>query len=187
LEIANSGPDAIPVVMVFENFKGRLGYRVALNVKDPILLKPPDLTANPEQVRRALANHLIAAGLYEKEALAMIETWRDSWFEEGTRVFYLYPRSTVDALLPLRVTPAPSETARVFVGRVELLSIWRRNAITSAIGRGETEPLVRFGRFLDPFIEQIQRRDGTQLFSNPHLLAARREIIEGQNPRGCVD
>ena len=37
----------------------------------------------------------------------MIETWRDSWFQEGMRIFYLVPRQTVDAVLPLKIAPAP--------------------------------------------------------------------------------
>ena len=52
----------------------------------------------------------------------MVETWRDSWFEEGTRPIYIMPPHSVDAILPLQVEPAPLRTARVFVGRIELLS-----------------------------------------------------------------
>ena len=35
----------------------------------------------------------------------MIETWRDSWFEEGLRVFYIVPRARVDFDLPLSISP----------------------------------------------------------------------------------
>ncbi len=35
---------------------------------------------------------LIAQGLYQDEAQAMLETWRDSWFEEGSRLLYIVPR-----------------------------------------------------------------------------------------------
>jgi hypothetical protein len=34
------------------------------------------------------------------KAAAMVETWRDSWFEEGTRLFYFLPQVTVDRILP---------------------------------------------------------------------------------------
>ena len=44
---------------------------------------------------------LVAQGLYRDEAHAMLETWRDSWFGEGSRLFYIVPRRFVD-------TPAPS-------------------------------------------------------------------------------
>jgi hypothetical protein len=50
----------------------------------------------------------------------MVDTWRDSWFERGRRIFYLVPRATIDSILPLDVKPAPASIARVFVGRIEL-------------------------------------------------------------------
>ena len=42
----------------------------------------------------------------------MIETWKDSWFEEGLRVFYVLPRLTTDEVLPLTVEPLPKEFVR---------------------------------------------------------------------------
>ena len=99
---------------------------------------------------------LTEAGLYPKEARAMVETWRDSWFEEGMRVLYLVPRETIDALLPLSITPAPQEIARVFVGRVELLSPAMRETIGRAIAGRDTAALQRYGRFLNAFIDQMQ-------------------------------
>ena len=64
---------------------------------------------------------LVRAGLYPKEAAAMVKTWRASYFTEaGTRVLYLLPQAFTDAVLPLRVQPAPEEVVRVLVGRVEL-------------------------------------------------------------------
>ena len=38
----------------------------------------------------------------------MIDTWRDSWFEEGMRIFYILPRKAVDGVLPLKITPSPA-------------------------------------------------------------------------------
>lgn len=65
---------------------------------------------------------LKAEGLYEKEALAMVKTWRDSWFiEQGTRLFYLLPQEKTDELLPLTITPRPDEVVRVMVGRLEIM------------------------------------------------------------------
>jgi hypothetical protein len=52
----------------------------------------------------------------------MIETWRGQWVEDGLRVFYLLPQSSLDAILPLRVTPPPTEAIRVMVARVEVLT-----------------------------------------------------------------
>jgi hypothetical protein len=50
----------------------------------------------------------------------MVETWRDSWFEEGSRAFYIFPRTLLDTTLPLSIEPQPAKTIRVFVGRINL-------------------------------------------------------------------
>ena len=66
---------------------------------------------------------LVSAGLYEKEAAAMMKTWDDSWFaESGTRVLYTLPQLWTDGILPLTITPAPKEVRRVFVGRAEMIT-----------------------------------------------------------------
>ncbi len=52
----------------------------------------------------------------------LLETWRDSCFEKRLRVFYLLPRTKLDALLPMTIKPTPEQLSRVFVGRVEMLS-----------------------------------------------------------------
>jgi hypothetical protein len=85
----------------------------------------------------------------------MIETWRDSWFEEGLRVFYILPRRKVDALLPISIAPAPKQLARVFVGRVELLSPKMRDEIGNALATGNTAVLKRYGRFLAAFLHEM--------------------------------
>jgi hypothetical protein len=88
----------------------------------------------------------------------MVETWRDSWFEEGTRILYLMPRKTVDGLLPLRIEPRPDRIERVFVGRVEVLSPAMERSITAALEAGDTATLAKYGRFLRPFCDQILHR-----------------------------
>ena len=85
----------------------------------------------------------------------MIETWRDSWFEEGLRVFYLMPRRSVDTVLPLDVDPAPAAIERVFVGRVEILSPFLRQSLATALSIGDIATLGKYGRFLEPFAQRI--------------------------------
>jgi hypothetical protein len=75
------------------------------------------LTGDIEQFRKELATSLAEFGLYPREASAMVETWRDSWFEEGTRVLYIVSRQEVDSLLPLRVTPTVSKFSHPPLGR----------------------------------------------------------------------
>src|SRR5436305_7117845 len=133
---------ALPAIL-FGNRGGKIGYRLGCGPR----VEAPELTGDVDGVRAALVDMLTEAGLYPKEARAMVETWRDSWFEEGMRVLYLVPRATIDALLPLSITPAPQEIARVFVGRVELLSPEMRDTIGRAITGRDTATLPRYGRF----------------------------------------
>ena len=142
---------ALPAIL-FENRGGKVGYRLARGTR----VEAPELTGDVDGVRSALVDMLTEAGLYPKEARAMVETWRDSWFEEGMRVLYLVPRAMIDALLPLTITPAPQEIARVFVGRVELLSPAMRETIGRAMAGRDTATLQRYGRFLDAFTAQMQ-------------------------------
>jgi hypothetical protein len=66
---------------------------------------------------------LTKAGLYRKEADAMLQTWWPSYFERtGLRVFWIVPRPFTDSILPLTVSPAPKETVRVLVGRSEVMT-----------------------------------------------------------------
>jgi hypothetical protein len=80
-----------------------------------------DLNDVREHAMADMVRALTRAGLYEKEARAMVDTWKDQWFaEEGTRVLYLLPRAWTDSTLPLQISPQPASVVRVMVGRAEL-------------------------------------------------------------------
>lgn len=66
---------------------------------------------------------LETAGLYTKEAQAMLNTWYQSYFNHsGLRVFWVLPRPLTDEIIPLTITPSPSQVERVLVGRSEVLT-----------------------------------------------------------------
>jgi len=85
----------------------------------------------------------------------MVETWRDSWFEEGSRVIYLVPSRAINAILPLQVEPVPSQTARVFVGRIELITPETKRSVEEAIAKSVSSTVDRYERFLDPILKRI--------------------------------
>jgi hypothetical protein len=101
---------------------------------------------------------LVAQGLYRDEAHATLETWHDSWFGEGSRLFYITPRPFVDTLLSLSIRPAPTRLIRVFVGRIELVTPATENAVEAALLSGDHETLRKYGRFVDPIVETISTR-----------------------------
>jgi hypothetical protein len=182
IEIRNASSETVPVVMVFENRAGKFGFRMARGVKDAAVVDPPELNADLDTIRHKLAVELQEFGLYEKEAKAMVETWRDSWFEEGMRVFYLMPRERVDAVLPLTVKPAPAATARVFVGRVEMLSPATQRNLESAFDAKDKPALTRYGRFLRPFAWQMGR------MNDPSLREAENDVLRSVSRNvSCVE
>jgi hypothetical protein len=155
VQITNTGASTIRGVVLFENRGGRLGYRVVGDVKKTTTIDPPALTSDLASLGRDLERLLVSTGLYEKEAHAMVETWRDSWFEPGTRIFYLVPNATVDAILPLNVTPRPTEVVRAFVGRAELITDATIREVSDAIAESDQETLAPYARFLEPIAARI--------------------------------
>jgi hypothetical protein len=86
----------------------------------------PSAPSDLDELRRQLADALVAHGLYEEEALAMLETWELSYFEsEGMRLMFVLPRSWIDAHLPLAIS-TPADITRVMLGRIELVSPHQR-------------------------------------------------------------
>lgn len=159
ITLANLGGEPIPSIILFENRGGHIGYRVAGTLEKEATLDAPRLDASFANLRQDLEAALLNQGLYPKEAHAMVETWRDSWFEEGSRVIYLAPRATVDTILPLQVVPAPSEIARVFVGRIELVTPETKRVVKAAVQANDWQVAAPYQRFLTPILGRIFAAD----------------------------
>ncbi|HUP05263.1 MAG TPA: hypothetical protein VMU19_14800 [Bryobacteraceae bacterium] len=176
VEIRNEGSEPIGFAMLFENRDGKVGYRLIRGLSGAQVVAEPELTSSTEAVKQELSQALVAAGLFPKEAAAMIETWRDSWFEEGARVYYIMPRIKVDAVLPIAITPAPESIERVFVGRVEALSPAMHQSIETALKAGDTGSLAKWGRFALPFARQIAVNPAPA--ASQYLSEAQRRLYE---------
>lgn len=170
-----------PSVILFENHAGRIGYSVVDTSTNEVTLPRPALNADFASLRNELMSVLVGQGLYEKEAQAMIETWRDSWFEEGTRVFYIAPKQMVDAILPLTVEPKPAQVARVFVGRVEVITAQTLETVQQAIRSNDTKTLEAYGRFLGPIADRLPGSKEKTAVLNAALAARMRDAGTG----GC--
>ncbi len=151
----NLSGQEIPAMLVFERRGDKLGFRLADASAAQPSLDPPELNATMDSLKHAVENMLIAQGLYHDEAQAMFETWRDSWFEEGSRLLYIVPRQFVDSVLPLSITPAPEKTVRVFVGRLELVTPATQRAVEQALATHDHSTLNHYGRFLAPILENM--------------------------------
>lgn len=159
LRVKNLLKEEIPAVILFERRGEKVGYSTSGGLHNEVVLELPKLTSRIESLYGDLEEALVARGLYREEAHAMLETWRDSWFEEGSRLFYIVPAPFVEAILPLSITPAPAQTVRVFVGRLELVSPATQRAVTAALAAGDKGTLEKYSRFLQPILGIIRGKN----------------------------
>jgi hypothetical protein len=153
--VTTSKGESVRDVMLFENTGGAIGYDARRATAQTITLESPATAGTETSVQAALARMLVAHGLYEKEAAAMVETWRDSWFEEGTRLFYVVPQASIDAVLPLDITPKPAAIARVFVGRIELITPSVVREVKDALLKKDRATIAKHARFLRPILARV--------------------------------
>ncbi|HMW05617.1 MAG TPA: hypothetical protein PK079_19340 [Leptospiraceae bacterium] len=128
LEFKNKYSEKIPFVFVLKNptnnpktktvlWKGNLNpnekKELKLNDTKPIVFSEKDIT----EFKIALESE----GLYPKEAEAMLNTWKESYFEtKGITIFWIVPESLIQKLLPIEFSIQPHEFKRVFIGRIKI-------------------------------------------------------------------
>lgn len=122
--------------------------------------------ANTQVTRLHLIDSLVNSGLYLDEAISMIDTWEQGYLKvPGLRLLYILPEAEVNQILPLSVSPVPSEIRRSFVGRIELMTDVQEQMILTAIKRhGSSYNVGSLGRFAEPMlrrIKQIHSKDET--------------------------
>jgi hypothetical protein len=156
-QVLTRSVDGKPIdgVILFENRSGKRRYKLIGSVQDEVTIDRESLQDNWAGLLMDLERVLIDHGLYPREAHAMIETWRESWFEEGTRLFYIFSKQSVDSVLPLTIQPAPAEVTRVFVGRMEIITPEIQDDVRQALAQKDLSTLERYGRFLQPIAQRI--------------------------------
>ena len=165
LTLKDNAAKEVKNLIVFENRGGRIGFKFIESLEKEIIIERPETNKNLDEALIELENILILEGLYAKEAQAMIETWKDSWFEEGLRVFYVLSRKSTDKILPLTVQPKPKETVRVMVGRTEVITPEMEQDVRKQVGflrsnskevrEAAQNHLKKYGRFYEPILKSI--------------------------------
>jgi hypothetical protein len=155
--VSNTGQDKLTDLFLLQ-IRGEKGQLTQLSQLAPgarqELGKLVDEGATPARSRESVRSEisqqmeaaLVAAGLFPREATAMVKTWSDLWFgEDGVRVLYLLPRAWTDQILPITVTPAPRELVRVMVGRAEIIPPATQRALTRLQTKaGAKDPVAEF-------------------------------------------
>lgn len=159
VHVENLNEQTIPNTILFERRGDKVGYRLGGPVQKASDLALPELTGSVDDLARQLEGLLVSQGLYQDEAHAMIETWRGSWFEEGSRLLYFVPTGFVNSVLPLSIQPVPAQTIRVFVGRLELVTPATEKAVEAAFATQDSATLKAYGRFLEPILATMIKKE----------------------------
>jgi hypothetical protein len=162
IHLQNQSSDEVPAAILFERRGAQIGYRMLGPLRDQAAYTPPELSASIDSLATNLEGILISQGLFPDEAHAMLETWQNSWFEEGSRLIYIIPRRFIDSVLPLRISPAPATTTRVFVGRLELVTPATERAVESAFASNDQLILAKYNRFLEPILSTMIQKSTDQ-------------------------
>jgi len=155
LLVKSLGEDEIPKAILFERRGERVGYCLTGALTDDRTVDPPLLNGRVDSLYGDLEEILVGQGLYRDEAHAMVETWKDSWFEEGSRLIYIVPHGFIDKVLPLTIDPVPGQIVRVFVGRLEIVTPATAKAVSTAVAHNDEATLDKYSRFLEPILQTI--------------------------------
>jgi hypothetical protein len=145
------------------------------------------LDAYVQDLAKAMVTELDKAGLYHDESIAMVKTWARQWFRTpGVRVLYLAPQTWTDAQIPLTIMPAPIQTVRVMVIRVEAITRVEEERDVAAVdlfaSDGTTAQAVAHFDALGRFAEPRLRRALSLLGGPPPAAAlAHLDSISGKD------
>lgn len=138
----------------------------------------PTVISEAATIRGSMNKALLNAGLYEDEANAMLNTWEHGYLKvPGLRLLYILPRTEVDQLLPLTITPQADRLNRAFIARIEIMTDKEENSILSDILRdGAQFDIGSLGRFAEPKLRRIQQVYNGKI-NTPHYSVATANII----------
>ena len=125
------------------------------------------------KAQKQIATALIQDGLTDDEAQAMVDTWSKSYFRShGLRFLYLVPRTWIDRLLPIQITPVPQELVRVFIGRVDVLTQAEEQQALLKVQRAYQQqtlnlPIIEeLGRFAEPKLRRVRELTSDEKFKS---------------------
>jgi len=114
--------------------------------------------SNGDKLKASLRAALVADGLYDDEAQALLNTWELSYFKSpGMRLFFLVPRAWTDYYLPLKLSQ-PAEITRVMMGRIELVTPEHRDYLRQIANMGAKTIAAEAVQFRKDFYGRIDAK-----------------------------
>jgi len=210
---ANRGGTKVgsPLLLEVKDGRGRIanvddvpaGGAVEMRFRATELWRP--MAETEEKLQAFLRRDLVAAGLHEDGARAMVRTWSRSWFRsEGTRALWIVPRDVTDAMLPLSIDPKPDALVRVLLARLEIITPEAEDEDYAALadvasgdpGRAPRGAAVieRRGRFVEPHLRRAiaaidARKDAPKQEDDVvrRCAAGRLEKMESMRTEGAAE
>jgi hypothetical protein len=140
-------------------FLGPIAENSILNVSSREIAKLADHQKDTDEGAgyRIMLPKMVKAGLTPDEARAMLDTWKHGYMRvPGLRLLYILPRTEVDRILPLTITPQPEKLERVFIGRLEILTDREEMRILSKIlEEKDSFSVPSLGRFAESILRRI--------------------------------
>jgi len=132
-------------------------------------------SGNLAKLRADMHTALVADGLYDDEASAMLSTWETSYFKSaGSRVFFIVPRAWTDHYLPIKLS-ADANVSRVMMGRIDLITPAHRQTLeklAESSGDPSKKEVIDLYRQLGRFAGAIVRDEAKQHPSKPLQVLA---------------
>jgi hypothetical protein len=177
--VKNTGKEEVPDYVLLSVRDKKVTFKVFghLSPGAEERVELPAEASTTEKLGEAMEKLLVGQGLYEKEAKAMVKTWRTDWFgEDGTRVLYLVAKPVTAEFLPLKIDPQPDQLVRVLVGRHDVLAperereidalVKRLNGASNAESKAADAGLTKLGRYRFPAQQaaeaRLKARDGVR-------------------------
>ncbi len=153
--------DEIPYLIVLDiqaaNY-GRVLWSGRPGAKESIDLTTSEAGFIRDEVYQSLKGALIQAGLYDDEASAMLRTWWTSYFSTpGLRAFWIVPRGFTDEVLPINVSPTPSQMERVLLGRSEILTPDFEKQLLDEFAKEPDENNFRYSRYFPAYQARVSQ------------------------------
>jgi len=126
-----------------------------------------------------IAAALVKSGLTAEESRAMVDTWSRSYFRTmGLRILYIVPRAWTDKLLPITISPAPTDLVRTLVGRVEVLAPTDEAELLSQVRQAAQSQMApatlvtNLGRFAEAKLLRANDMVGVDIQTSNYLAYA---------------
>jgi hypothetical protein len=192
LVLTNTGDEAIPYLLIYDKAADKpfdIWWTGPLPAGESRVIARPSDPITDEMRKMYMTEfeqQLTAAGLYQKESAAMLNTWNQSYFNtSGLRVFWIVPRGFTDRILPISIKPEPRELERVLVGRSEVMTPELEKEIAEDYSSGNRAKWER-DRYLlayDERMKQIQE----QIASAPSGLRTNEMLHAAFNAQGMLE